>query len=139
MMHGKWLEKYYEYPRWWQELEERHVRDGFITEPIGGRRRDCLDGTDAGELASFVAQAGVASIMNAATIELRRGPLPCEKWGPGTGIIFQGHDSLVVECPEKEAERVKSILVEALTLTHASMPGVTFTADAKIGKSWDEV
>ena len=65
--------------------------------------------------------------------------VPFEKWGPGTGIINQCHDSIVIECPESEGPRVARLLEDCMNLTHPSLPGVTFTATADIGHTWADV
>jgi DNA polymerase I-like protein with 3'-5' exonuclease and polymerase domains len=65
--------------------------------------------------------------------------IPFGKWGPGTGIINQCHDSIVVECPEAEAPQVARLLEECMNMTHPSLPGVTFTATADIGPTWADV
>jgi hypothetical protein len=89
--------------------------------------------------AGFIAKnSSAAGLMNLALLEIHD-KIPLHKWGPGTGVINQCHDSIVVECPENEAEAVAKILEDAMNQTHASLPGVTFTATAAIGKTWKEV
>ena len=51
-------------------------------------------------------------------------------------LILQVHDELIVECPEQEAEKVKTILEEEMSRV-ASL-SVNLKADAAIGKSWAE-
>ena len=76
--------------------------------------------------------------MNKALIDLYE-EIPLHKWGPGTGIINQCHDAIVVECPESEAKRVAGLLEECLNQTDPGLPGVTFTATAGIGTNWKQV
>ena len=89
--------------------------------------------------------------------------IPFNAWGPGTGIINQCHDSIVVECPidgayleEYETPdgktkkrwvapegsipwQVANIIEEAMNGEHPGFPGVRFTAAADIGMTWAEV
>ena len=76
--------------------------------------------------------------MNNALIELSE-RIPLYKWGKGTGIVNQCHDSIMVECPMSEAEWAKDQINECMNMTHDAFPGVTFTAEAEIGKNWKEV
>jgi hypothetical protein len=82
--------------------------------------------------------SSAAAIMNLAMVKLYE-QVPLHKWGPGTGIINQCHDAIVIECPEGEGERVARLLEECMNQVHDSLPGVEFTASADIGKSWDKV
>ncbi|MDO4459055.1 MAG: DNA polymerase I [Clostridia bacterium] len=49
-------------------------------------------------------------------------------------LILQVHDELIVECPEAEADKVKSILEEEMS--GAVKMSVPMIADANIGKDW---
>jgi DNA polymerase-1 len=51
-------------------------------------------------------------------------------------LILQVHDELIVECPESEAETVKTILTEEMQ--GAAQLSVPLTADANVGASWAE-
>jgi len=82
--------------------------------------------------------SAAAGWMNKALLEIYE-QIPENKWGPGTGIINQCHDHIVVECPESEAKKVAGIIEEAMNGTHPGLPGVEITATADIGPSWDKV
>lgn len=87
----------------------------------------------------FIAKnSSAAGLMNRAIVQLHEA-IPLHKWGPGTGIINQCHDSIVVECPEAEAPKVIGLLEECLNQTHASLPGVIFSASAETGMTWKAV
>ena len=137
MMHDKWMEGAQFDAGWDRELMSWRA-DGYLAEPIMGRRRDFLDGENPNEIVNFPIQAAGASLMNMAILRLFE-EVPFEKWGPGTGIVNQCHDSIVVECPEAEGPRVARLLEECMNLTHPSLPGVTFTATADIGHAWSDV
>lgn len=79
-----------------------------------------------------------AALMNRAIIQLSDA-IPVHKWGPGTGIINQCHDSIVVECPEDQAEWVAGVMTECMNQTDKALPGVVFSASPNIGKTWKEV
>ena len=137
VMHRKWVEGAQFQLGWEQEIN--HFRNyGFGIEPIMGRRRDFLDGENPNEIVNFPIQASASSLMNIALIALHE-RIPLHKWGVGTGIINQCHDSIVVECPESEAEWVKTQIEECMNLTHEAFPGVAFTAAADIAMTWDKV
>jgi len=137
-MRDNWLKGAPEFQDGWNKEINTYRQKGYLTEDVTGRRRDFLDGEAPNEIVNFPIQSSAAGLMNRALIQLHE-LIPLHKWGPGTGIINQCHDSIVVECPESEAEWVAQKLEECLNQTHPSLPGVTFTASAGIGKSWKEV
>jgi len=137
MMHDKWVQGAKFDAGWDRELMSWRA-NGYLTEPIMGRRRDFLDGENPNEIVNFPIQAAGASLMNIAILRLFE-EIPFEKWGPGTGIMNQCHDSIVVECPESEGPKVAKLIEECMNLTHPTLPGVTFTATAEIGHTWADV
>ena len=137
MMHEKWVDGAKFDAGWDRELMLWRA-NGYLVESVMGRRRDFLDGENPNELVNFPIQAAGAALMNIAILRLFE-EIPFEKWGPGTGIINQCHDSIVVECPESEGPKVAALLEECMNLTHPSLPGVTITATADIGHDWSEV
>ena len=51
-------------------------------------------------------------------------------------LVLQVHDELIVECPEDEAEAIKTLLVEEMeAVADLSVP---LTAEAGVGRSWAE-
>jgi DNA polymerase I-like protein with 3'-5' exonuclease and polymerase domains/uracil-DNA glycosylase len=141
-MHEKWLKGAPEYQAGWERDIGDWKADGYLREPVGGRRRDFLDshgGDEAvNELVNFRVQGGAAAWMNKAILEIYE-QIPENKWGPGTGIINQCHDHIVVECPESEAHWVARVIERAMNGTHPGLPDVELTASADIGPSWDKV
>lgn len=55
---------------------------------------------------------------------------------PSARLILQVHDELIVECEEKDAEKVCTLLSEQMQ--NAADLAVTLSADAAFGKSWFE-
>ena len=137
-MRDAWLSGIPGLPRGW-DSEIQHFRDyGWVGEPIHGRRRFFLDGENPNELVNTPIQFGASAIVNGAMTELHK-DIPLHKWGPGTGILTQTHDALVVECPAAAAPWVVECMNHHMNTTHPAFPGVTFTANAEIGKTWKEV
>lgn len=136
-MHAQWVQST-GIERGWEAEMEHFRAHGFSAEPILGRRRDHLDGENPQEIANFPIQSGAAAHMNLATEELLQ-EIPFERWGPGTGLICQVHDSLVLEVPEGEAEYAAGVLERCMNRAYEALPGVRLTAKSKIGKSWKKV
>ncbi len=133
-----------EYEIGWANEIATWRRQGWLAERIWGRRREFLNGepdsddeSSDNEIRNFPIQSACAAIIHDATFELLD-EIPFEKWGPGTGLIHQGHDALVVECPESEAKKVAATLIRVMTRTYADLD-VQFKAEAKIGNRWSEV
>jgi len=137
-MRDNWLEGAKEFETGWEKEIADFRTYGYLKEPIHGRRRDFLDGENPNEIVNFPIQSQAAALMNNAILQLHE-QIPLHKWGKGTGIINQCHDSIVVECPESEAENVARLLEECMNQTHEALPGVEITATAGIGKTWKEV
>jgi DNA polymerase I-like protein with 3'-5' exonuclease and polymerase domains len=137
MMHQNWA-KGAQYQHGWQEELQAFRTNGFLAEPIMGRRRDFLDGENINEIVNYPIQASASSLMNIALLRLRE-EIPMWKWGYGTGIINQCHDAIVVECPEDKAEWVRQVMQDCMNLEFDCLPGVKFTAEAELGTSWKDV
>ena len=137
-MRDNWLEGAREFEFGWEKEIDEYRQLGYLREPVGGRRRDFLDGEEPNQIVNFKVQGGAAGLMNRAIVQLHEA-IPPFKWGPGTGIINQCHDSIVVECPEDAADEVAGLLEECLNQTHVDLPGVVFSASADKGMSWKEV
>ncbi len=136
-MYDAWLDGAREFPAGWEREMSDYRRDGYIREPILGRRRDFLDGENKNEIVNFPIQAAGASIMARATLALVD-QVGCEYAGPGTGLINQCHDALVLEVPEYDAPRVARILTDAMNQTFDALPGVRFTGTANIAGNWKD-
>jgi DNA polymerase I-like protein with 3'-5' exonuclease and polymerase domains/uracil-DNA glycosylase len=137
-MRDNWLEGAREFEFGWEKEIDEYRHLGYLREPVGGRRRDFLDGEEPNQIVNFKVQGGAAGLMNKAIVQLHEA-IPPFKWGPGTGIINQCHDSIVVECPEEASAEVAGLLEECLNQTHPDLPGVVFSASADKGMSWKEV
>jgi DNA polymerase I-like protein with 3'-5' exonuclease and polymerase domains/uracil-DNA glycosylase len=134
VMRANWLARAPEYVTGWTADLQRFREQGFLAEPVLGRRRDFLDGEEEAynEILNFCTQAAAASIVNLGTLDVVK-EIPFGRWGPGTGLIAQVHDSLVLEVPIAEAKYAADVLKRCLCRTIFTLPGVTFTAKPKIG------
>jgi len=78
-------------------------------------------------------QGSAADVIKIAMVKVHR-RLRAE--GLEAKLILQVHDELIVEAPQHEAERVRSLLREEME--KAGSFDVPLTADAGVGKSWAE-
>lgn len=109
---------------------------GYLTEPVTGRRFECLDGYD--DLSLVVnrpIQASNAAIVALATIEM------CERYptgfgGPYTGLANHCHDAMTWETPESMADRLASDLEDSMTRYIAAFADVRFSGEAKVLSYW---
>jgi DNA polymerase I-like protein with 3'-5' exonuclease and polymerase domains/uracil-DNA glycosylase len=96
--HDKWLRRNPEIAAWWEAVIEEWRKQGYLQEPVLGLRVDFLDGEDRNRLINFKAQSGGSALVHLATFRILE-KIPFYKWGKGTGLVHQGHDSLVMLVP----------------------------------------
>jgi len=137
-MHNSWLANAKEFPQGWERELAAWRRDGFLAEPVSGRRRWFLDGENLNEMVNFPIQGAGASLISKSMILLRERIKP-NMWGAFTGINNQCHDSLMIETLPEHAEWVAKTLEECMNQTHPGLPGVTISATAAIGRTWKDV
>ncbi|WP_251448978.1 DNA polymerase I [Vermiculatibacterium agrestimuris] len=78
-------------------------------------------------------QGTAADVIKLAMIRVRNA---MKQAGLKAKLILQVHDELIVECPEEEAEQVKTLLSREMEdAVHYAVP---LRADAAVGKSWGE-
>jgi uracil-DNA glycosylase family 4 len=138
-MSRKFLGALPELQRGWDTEIAFFEANNFNFEPLTGRRRDFLDGPDMNEIVNFPVQASGAALMNIATLDVAAAGYVANYAGPGTGIIQQGHDALVLEVPANHAERARQTLEDCMTQTYGEIYDVTFTAEAEVGMRWSKV
>jgi DNA polymerase I-like protein with 3'-5' exonuclease and polymerase domains/uracil-DNA glycosylase len=137
-MRGNWLEGVPELENGWQREIQMFRLNHYTQEPVHGRKRFCLDGENPNEIVNFPIQGSASALVNDAMIAIWQ-DIPLHKWGPGTGLITQTHDSLVVECPKEQAQWTIDCINHHMNKTHPDLPGVVFTAEAEKGMTWKEV
>ena len=136
-----YLAKYHGVRDYMKSIVEKAKKDGYVA-TIYGRRRYLPELKSSNfNMRSFgerVAlnmpiQGTAADIIKLAMVNVyRRLKAECLR----TKLILQVHDELIAECPQEEAERVKTILTEEME--NAAKLSVPLTVDAHIGHSWSE-
>jgi DNA polymerase I-like protein with 3'-5' exonuclease and polymerase domains len=143
-IHEKWLDAVPEFKKGWATAEEEFRKNGYVSSKILGRRRDFLDAGNPedgkynmSELANTCVQPTAADHINLASAEIYEQIKP-NQWGPGTGMFCQVHDWVGIECPEDKADYVADVINRAMNKKYDQLPGVTLTASAEKGYSWDK-
>ena len=127
-------------PDWqaaWNRMLKLYDQQGFMEDPLFGRRSGGLQDGKKNEVVNFPILACEAAVMAIAEQRVLQ-EFPFQKWGPGTGITAQVHDSLVVEVPERLAEWAQKTMTKCMTIQVPGWP-VPFTCEADIGTTWAEV
>jgi hypothetical protein len=96
--HRRWLKAEPEWLQAWQLMLNIFAAQGYIEEPVMGRRSGGLSDGKKNEVVNFPILAAESSLMRIAEIRIRDA-FPYEFAGPGTGMIHQCHDSIAVEVP----------------------------------------
>jgi DNA polymerase-1 len=119
---------------------EKAKNEGYV-ETFHGRRRPTPDVNssnfmvrEAGKraAANMPIQGTEADLMKLAMIKVD------EEMGDLGEQILQIHDSILVECPEENAEKVSQILKETMESIAPDLP-IKLKVDVSIGKNWGEV
>jgi DNA polymerase I-like protein with 3'-5' exonuclease and polymerase domains len=138
----RWLRGVPEFEAGWESELALYRQNGYVFETVHGRRRDIANGNAnneaRNEIINFPIQSAAAALINDAMIKVAD-QCPAFKWGPGTGLLTQTHDSLMLEVPEGQEEWAKELLNDAFNFTHPSLPGVRFTGKASVGNTWKQV
>lgn len=82
--------------------------------------------------ANMPIQGTEADLMKLAMIQID------EKLGDLGVQVLQIHDSILVECPEKNAEKVGMILKQTMEAIAPELP-IKLKVDVSVGKNWGEV
>lgn len=139
----EFIKKYYEaYPKLKEYLDglaEQAVEGGFVATMLG-RKRPTPDAQSSNFMVKQGAiraavnlpiQGTAADLVKLAMIELdKRLPENAKQ-------VLQIHDSIIVECPEKEAKKTGELMKEVMERIYA-LP-VKLRVDVNIGKHWGEL
>lgn len=124
--------------RWWDKEIETWRTQRYLTSEFLKRRMDFADGKEDRPLqVNFRCQSSGRDVMIKAHLQLRDA-LPPFYAGPGTGLIQDGHDAVLVECPEDDVARVKGIVAECMNQKFDGFP-LPFVGEAKSGRTWADV
>lgn len=139
----KFIDKYFEIrpklKKYIEKLRKEAEEQGYV-ETLLGRRRptpDVRSSNFAVREAAYRAavnhplQGTAADIMKLAMVKID------EKLPNGTKMLLQIHDSILVESPKADAEKVGKILKD--TMESAYKLPVKLKADISIGKNWGEL
>ena len=143
---AEFIERYFSrFPRIKEYNDEtiaRVVKDGFVT-TLFNRRRYFPDINSPDRMARQQAlraavnttiQGTAADLIKKAMLDLDRA---LKSGGFASRMILQVHDELVLECPERELDRVKPVLTGCMEgVADLSAP---LTVDLKVGASWEAV
>ncbi len=119
---------------------EKAKQEGYV-ETYFGRRRPTPDINSANFIvregakraaANMPIQGTEADLMKMAMIKID------ERLGELGEQILQIHDSILVECPEKNAEKVSELLKETMESIAPNL-GVNLRVDVSVGKNWGEL
>lgn len=134
-LHRRWLRAAPQFQAWWEQQLSFWRQHGHVQEPVLGRRRYFWD-EDFNAIVNFPVQAGGFSIVALGMLDLIK-EIPFD-FTRRIGIVNQLHDAVLLQVPEARAHDTQRIITQCLTRKLDGLP-VTFTAEAHIGDSWDQV
>lgn len=154
VMHNKWQQSEPQWDEAWNNMLSIYGRQGYMEEPIMGRRSGPLSDGKKQEVVNFPILAAEGSVMRLAEANVQEA-FPHQFAGPGTGIIHQCHDSIAVEVPlpagfdpmwaptkgeelPPEIEKLRRTMEEAMTITIPGWP-VSMTAEADVGRTLKDI
>ena len=136
-----YLSKYHGVRDFMRAVVEQGTKDGYVATLYGRRRYipELKDGKymirEAGKRMAMNSpiQGTAADIIKLAMLRVDKA---LAEAGLEARLVLQVHDELIVECPEAEAETVKTLVTREMEA--AAKLAVPLTAEAKVGKSWYE-
>ncbi|MBR5419455.1 DNA polymerase I [Candidatus Saccharibacteria bacterium] len=114
--------------------------EGFV-ETYYGRRRPTPDVNAPNFLVRAAAERAAANmpIQGTEADLMKKAMLAVDKVLPDDAkLILQIHDSLIIECPEAEADQIAKLLQEKMEQVAPELP-VKLAVDVKIGYDWGEL
>lgn len=122
-----------------EKLREQAQKKGFV-ETLLGRRRPTPDVQSSNfmvregayrQAINMPIQGTAADLTKLAMVKVQ------EKLPKDCNMLLQIHDSILIECPEKSADKVGAMLVD--TMEHIYDLPVKLKADISVGKNWGEL
>ena len=129
---NRWKKAAPEYVRWWRGLMDQARNQGYIQEPVWGRRYYLKNGIKLNDVANFPCQSGGFAITALGMFDiLRQIPFDYDK---RIGFVNQSHDSVLLHVPQDMADEALSIVESSLCRRIQGLD-VEFTAESKIYKT----
>jgi uracil-DNA glycosylase family 4 len=118
----------------WKKMLIRGWRSvGYIATQFHKRKRFFIGGESATEMGNLPIQGASADLQNTA-IAAVVAAYPFD-YANHRGLVVNGHDQIVVECAQHEAEDMKRIIQQAMAKRIGPM---LFPADPKVAGNWKE-
>lgn len=121
-------------PAWKKRLIYTWRRCGYIETEYHKRRRYFIGGEKQEEMSNHPVQGSCADMQNDAIRAVVRA-YPFD-YTNHRGLVVNGHDQIVVECAEREAEDVKRLIEHAM---FRQIKDMKFPASGKTGRDWKSV
>ena len=121
-------------------VHEQAKNKGFV-ETLLGRRRPTPDALSTNHMVREAAlrqainmpiQGTAADLTKLAMVEVNK------KLPEGAKMLLQIHDSIMVECLEKDTDRVSAVLKDTMENIYPTL-GVNLRADIGVGVNWGEL
>lgn len=140
MLHA-WRESVPEFVAGWDAEIALWERQGYLEDPISGRRawfRNVQAAEeDRSQIVNFPIQSAGAALIARGLFAFAE-HYPGGFAGPGTGVVNLCHDAITVEVPEAEAPRARELLQQCMKQEDPALPGVVFPAEAVIKTRWED-
>ena len=140
----QFIERYFELRapmRKYLDAQLRQAKEQGYVETLFGRRRPTPDVNAPNFLVRAAAERAAANmpIQGTEADLMKKAMLAIDQALPeGAKLILQIHDSLIIECPEQDAEQLAGLLKEKMEQVAPELP-VKLAVDAKIGRNWGEL
>jgi DNA polymerase-1 len=138
------IDKYFELRKpileYMNSLKEKARKDGYV-ETLFGRRRPMPDIHSSNFIVRQAAERAAINMpiqgTEADLMKMAMVAVQDKLAGTKCKQLLQIHDSIVVECPESEAEKTAELL--KTTMENIYKLPVKITVDTSIGKNWGEL
>lgn len=114
--------------------------EGYV-ETLFGRRRPTPDVKSSNFVVRQAAERAAANmpIQGTEADLMKMAMLEVDKKLDGRGVqLLQIHDSILIECPEENAEAISALLVDTMENIYPEL-GVKLQVDVHVGNNWGEV
>lgn len=140
----QFIDRYFELRapmRKYLDAQLKQAREQGYVETLFGRRRPTPDVNAPNFIVRAAAERAAANmpIQGTEADLMKKAMLAVDEALPDNAkLILQIHDSLIIECPEKDADKIAKILKEKMEQVAPELP-VKLAVDVKIGHNWGEL